>query len=74
MAIWEGVVVHVCSSMEKLVPPGLKVLESSGFGRGLFSKSDLAPGTEVLVSQPFLHVISSTSRGSLCDQCLKSSE
>ena len=62
--------------MEKLVkvPTEVEILESSGYGRGLFSKRDLGPGTEVLVSQPFVHVVSSSSRGSVCDHCLNSSE
>ena len=60
--------------MEEMVPSGLEVRESAVYGRGLFSTKGLAPGTEVLVSQPFLHVVSSPSRGTVCDQCLMSSE
>lgn len=70
-----GVVTHV-SAMERLVkvPSDLEILESSTHGRGLFSRKPLGPGTEVLVSQPFVHVVSSSSQGSVCDQCLTSSE
>lgn len=72
-----GVVTHVyCAVMEKLVkiPSGLEILESSSYGRGLFSKRNVSPGTEMLVSHPFVHVVSSSSRGYVCDQCLNSSE
>lgn len=63
-------------TMERPVkfPSDLEILESSTHGRGLFSKRDLGPGTEVLVSQPFVHVVSSSSRGSVCDQCLSGTE
>jgi hypothetical protein len=70
-----GVVAHVYK-MESLVriPSDLEVLESSIHGRGLFLKRDLDPGIEVLVSRPFVHVVSSSIRGSVCDQCLTISE
>ena len=55
-------------------PVPLKLINTAAYGRGVYATCDLAPGTEILVSEPFLHVVTNSSRGTLCDVCLKNSE
>ena len=72
-AVREKIFIRTMEELLKL-PPQLKLCETKAYGRGVYATSDLVPGTEILVSEPFLHVVANDYRGSRCDVCLKSSE
>ena len=47
----------------------LEVREDDIFGRGVYSKTVIATGVEVIKSDPIVHVISKKERRRICDWC-----
>lgn len=55
-------------------PLSVEVRRTEEWGRGLYAKSRIRLGTEVLSSEPYAHVLSNSERGSCCDYCLQRAE
>ena len=56
------------------IPPSLEVKESQQYGRGVYAKTPLRLGVEVLKAEPYVHVLSNDVRGHFCDFCLTESQ
>ncbi len=57
--------------MAAAYPPFLEVKRTEECGRGLYAKTRIRLGTEVLTSEPYAHVLSKSERGKYCDHCLQ---
>ena len=55
------------------IPATVEVRSSEGFGRGLYARSQIRPGADILRDEPYAHVLSKAERGGSCDYCLRSS-
>lgn len=49
----------------------LEVRECEQYGRGLYARTAISLGVEVLRVEPFVHVLNNDFRGELCDYCLR---
>ena len=56
------------------ISSSLEVKESEHYGRGVYAKTALSAGVEVMQAEPFAHVLSNDARGHFCDQCLMESQ
>ena len=54
--------------------PQLEVKEKEGWGRGVYAAATLSTGSEVMHTEPLVHVLSNDVRGQLCDFCLRESQ
>lgn len=52
----------------------LEMRECEPYGRGLYAKTAISLGVEVLRAEPFVHVLNNDFRGELCDYCLQESK
>ena len=59
------------SDYNSLFPEFLEVRRTGEFGRGVYTKRRLLPGTELVRADPVTHVLSSSERGLRCDNCLE---
>lgn len=56
------------------LPSNLELREEEGFGRGVFAKTKIEQGTELLTALPYVHSVSENLRGTACDYCLSPSQ
>lgn len=56
------------------ISSSLKVVESEQYGRGVYARTTISPGVEVMQAEPFVHVLSNDVREQFCDYCLKKSQ
>lgn len=64
----------VVEGSEYGVSSSLEVRESEQYGRGLYSRTAISPGVEMMRAEPFVHVLNNDFRGKLCDYCLLESK
>ena len=62
------------SPAESGASSSLEVRECEQYGRGLYAKTAVSLGVEVLRAEPFVHVLNNDFRGELCDYCLQESK
>lgn len=53
-----------------LLPDFLEVKKTPEYGRGVYTRTKLVAGTNLVASVPVVHVISQHERGRRCDWCL----
>ena len=56
------------------LPRTLELRTVEDMGRGVFAKSPLPVGTQVLTCLPVAHCTSIEDRGNVCESCLQSAE
>lgn len=56
------------------LPSNLELRQEEELGRGVFAKTKIQPGTELLTALPYVHSVSDTARGNVCDYCLSPSQ
>lgn len=54
---------------DDLLKEYLEVKEDEIYGRGVYCRTDIGSGVEVIKSAPIIHVISNKERGRVCDWC-----
>ena len=58
------------SEWRRFFPPTVEVKETEELGRGLYAREEIRRGTEVLRSEPLVHVLNTSDVEKYCSYCL----
>ena len=58
------------SEWRRFFPPAVEVKETEEYGRGLYASEEIPRGTEILRSEPLVHVLNTSDVDKYCSYCM----